>query len=103
MTRPFYHPSGASYEPHFPEWRSLPEIAPGLRMVGTSLMDQEQFDVEEWHDVNGDFRPSIQGIHRYAQLRASRKDQRKVAWQSRTEADDAWSDEINRTIEESVK
>ncbi len=101
--KPFYGPSGHEYEPHFPSFKSFPELGAGLRMVGTSLMDQEQYDIEEWHDVNGDFRPSIQGVHRYAQLRASRKDQRKVAWQSRTEADDAWSDEINRTIEESVK
>ncbi len=91
---------GRTYEPHFVPFHKLPEIAAGLRLVGTSVMDQEQYDVEMWHEERGDWRPTVEGMRRYVQLRASRKDQRKVAWQSRTEADDAWDAEIHRTIEE---
>jgi hypothetical protein len=81
----------------------LPDLGNGYRMAGSQLLDEEQWLVERWHDYKGELRPTVEGIRRYAALRASRKEQRHVAWQVRQESDDAWSDEINRTIEEGTK
>lgn len=76
----------------------FPDMTNGLRLVGSTLLDEEQFLVERWHDYRGEWRPTVAGIHAYAELRASRKAERKAVWQSRQE-DDPYSDSIQQLIE----
>lgn len=66
----------------------LPDLGNGLRMVGSSVMDEEQYRVEEWHEYGHEWRPTVAGIHRYADLRRGRRDDRKRSWAERNEADD---------------
>lgn len=82
----------------------FPEIGTGLRLVGTSILDEEQYRVEEWHLYrNTEWRPTIAGIHAYAALRERRKSDRKSAWQQRQDADSENTDYINGLLDEAGK
>lgn len=76
------------------------DMGNGLRLVATSIMDEEQFRVEGWHLYRGtEWRPTIPGIHAYAALREKRRLERKQAWRQREERDTEWTREIERMIE----
>ena len=61
------------------------------------IMDLEQFQTEEWHEYGHEWRPTIAGIHRYAELRRERREDRKRSWADRNEADEE-SDEYYRNL-----
>lgn len=75
-------------------FHDLPAVVgyPDLRWVGSMLMDEEQFRVEQWSQRNGEWQVSIPGIHAYAKLRADRRNDRRQSWAERNEADDEASD-----------
>jgi len=82
------------------DFSKFPLIGNGCRLVGTTLMDEEQFNVEEWAEVRkGDWRPTLEGLQRYGQLREKRRQDRRADWQARQEEQDNWSKEIERMIE----
>lgn len=81
----------------------FPEIGSGLRLVGTSILDEEQYRVEQWHLYRGtEWRPTIAGIHAYAKLRAGRKSERRSSWQARVDAEDEYSDSITALLDKEL-
>jgi hypothetical protein len=51
----------------------------------------------------GDWACSIKGIQDYGRKVRERKEERRSSWQARRDAEDDWSDEINRTLDEAEK
>jgi hypothetical protein len=83
-----------------PPFISLPEVQEGLRLVGTSIMDEEQYRVEGWHlSSRGYWVARLDGLREYGRIRQERRELRIAAARARREADDAWSREIERQIE----
>jgi hypothetical protein len=66
----------------------LPDLGNGLRMVGSMLMDEEQFTVEQWHQDRGEWTCRLPGLAKYAELRRQRREDRKRSWAERNEADE---------------
>jgi hypothetical protein len=75
----------------------LPDLGNGLRMVGSMLMDEEQFTVEQWHQDRGEWTCRLSGLAKYAELRRQRREDRKRSWAERNQADDE-SDEYYRNL-----
>lgn len=80
-------------------FQELPDVGNGYRLMGSTVIDEEQFRVEGWHLVAGQWTARLEGLHRYAQLRRQRKAERKAAWQTRQESDEEWSSHVSSLIE----
>jgi hypothetical protein len=84
-----------------PKFTDLPEIGNGFRMAGSTMLDEETFLVEEWHLYrNTEWRPTIAGIHRMAELKEKRRNERKVAWQARQESEEEFGQYVNGLLDE---
>lgn len=95
-----------------PDFYTLEELPshPERRLVDGTWMDQEQYDVEGWHVV-GEYdredgtktlywKATLDGLQRYSQIKAKRRQDRHETWKARQEADDQWSSEIQQMIDD---
>jgi hypothetical protein len=64
-----------------PDFQTLPESGiPRYRRVGPFLMDAEQYTTEGWHrDSRGYWIATLDGLRRYGQLVAKRRNERIAA------------------------
>lgn len=94
---------GSEYEPTFPAFTEFRDLGGGYRMVGSTILDEETFQAEGWHEFRGELHPTVQGIARHSKVRERRKSDRKSAWQQRQDADSENTDYINGLLDEAGK
>lgn len=85
------------------QFADFPDFGNGIRLVGTTLMDEEQWTVEEWADHNGELRPTLAGLQRWGRLKAERKEERRSAWKTRQDRDAEYSEQMTALIEEGTE
>lgn len=87
---------------HTPPFASLPDSGvPGLRWMGTTLMDEATYRDEGWHcrtlGSHLYWRATEAGLRQRGFATASERRRRKEAWKSREEGDpsrQAWIDDL---------
>jgi hypothetical protein len=95
----------SSAEQYRPDFLTLPEAegTGGLRWVGSTMMDSEQFHTEQWRvidvaELNGQrveyFGASIEGLRAYGRLVHQRREARKLAAIRRAEEDASWREAV---------
>lgn len=109
--------------PTSPPFSNLPHFEDGLRYVNGMVMDEEQYGIEGWHIVgyyiaeDGTKVPYWKallpwepdqdvirgkpdyGLRGYARLLMKRKADKKVAWETRQEEEDAFREYVDALLD----
>ena len=75
-------------------FQDCPDYGNGIRLVGTTLMDEEQFRTEQWHVDRNEWRPTLAGLIRYGRLIGDRRNQRIAEARARRETEDEFTEYV---------